>query len=80
MKGNKIGRIIRSIRLSKGITATFMAKRLGYKSVSSYTRLEKEESTISVEQAKMIADLLSVDLNDFFYEEKLRVSQKTDSA
>jgi transcriptional regulator with XRE-family HTH domain len=80
MRGNKIGRVIRSIRLSKGITATFMANRLGYKSVSSYTRLEKGESTISVEQAKMIADLLSVNLNDFFYEEKLRESHKIDSA
>jgi len=68
----EVGKAIRNIRKSRGITATFMAKKLGYKSVSSYTRLEKGEATITLEQAKRIADLLMVDLNEFFCDQNLR--------
>jgi transcriptional regulator with XRE-family HTH domain len=60
------GKTIKRIRLSKGVTATFMAKQLGYKAVSSYIRLENGESPITLENAKLIADLLSVDMNIFF--------------
>lgn len=66
MDKKQVGAVIRSIRTSKGITATFMAKQLGYKAVSSYIRLEKGESPVTLEQAKKIADLLMVDVNDFF--------------
>lgn len=71
-----IGRNIRTIRKGKGITATFMAKELGYKSVSSYLRLESGESEITLEKAKRIADLLMVDINDFFCDKNLRESRK----
>jgi len=60
------GQVIREIRKSKGITATFMAKKLGYKAVSSYFRLENGESAITLEKAKQIADLLNVDVSNFF--------------
>ncbi|MGG3625494.1 helix-turn-helix transcriptional regulator [Bacillus gobiensis] len=69
------GEIIESIRVSKGITATYMAKKLGYKSVSSYRRLENGESAITLDKAKVIADVLSVNLNDFF-NHKLRITRK----
>lgn len=62
----EIGEAIRSIRLSKGITATYVAKKLGYKSVSSYTRIEKGETDVTLERAKQIADILHCDVNDFF--------------
>lgn len=70
---NKYGLAIRNIRISKGITATFMAKKLGYKSVSSYLRLEKGQSSITLDKAKIIADILNVSVSDFF-KENLRVS------
>jgi len=74
MEVNKlgVGKAIRRIRKSKGITATFMAKKLGYKSVSSYTRLETGDTNITLEQAKRIADLLMVDINEFFCDKNLR--------
>lgn len=68
----KVGLVIRCIRISKGISATFMARKMGYKAVSSYTRLEKENSNVTLEQAKKIADLLNVNVNEFFDEDKLR--------
>ncbi|WP_187445017.1 helix-turn-helix domain-containing protein [Rossellomorea vietnamensis] len=76
----ELGKKIRSLREARGITATFIAKKLGYKYVSSYTRLENGDSNISLEQAKKIADILNVDINDFFYKENLRESHKEDSA
>lgn len=77
MDMKKIGEIIKTIRISKGITATFMAKQLRYKAVSSYIRLEKGESPITLEQAKIIADLLHVNLYEFFNEKNLRESHIT---
>jgi transcriptional regulator with XRE-family HTH domain len=76
MRNQDLATVIRTIRKSKGITATFISNKLGYKAVSSYTRLENGESTISLEIAKKIADLLSVDLNVFF-DENMRDSHKT---
>jgi putative transcriptional regulator len=73
MGNQDLAKAIRTLRKSKGITATFISNKLGYKAVSSYTRLENGESTISLETAKKIADLLSVDLNIFF-DENLRDS------
>lgn len=65
---------IRSIRKAKGITATFMARELGYKSVSSYLRLEQGNTAVTLYKGKKIADLLMVDINDFFYKQNLRES------
>jgi putative transcriptional regulator len=76
MDGNLVGITIRAIRVSKGITATFMARKLGYKAVSSYIRLEKGGSQITLEQAKKIADLLAVDVNEFFNTQNLREMRK----
>lgn len=67
-----VGPIIRCLRKSKGISATFMANKLGFKAVSSYTRLERENSNVTLEQAKKIADLLHVDVNEFFNIKNLR--------
>lgn len=80
MNNKDIGNAIRLIRKSKGITATFISHQLGYKSVSSYTRLENGESTISLATAKRIAELLSVDIDSFFYKEKLRESHNMNTA
>jgi transcriptional regulator with XRE-family HTH domain len=79
MSNQDIGKVIRELRKSKGITATFIASQLGYKYASSYTRLENGESTISLETAKKIADLLSVDVTAFFYKEKLRETHNDQS-
>lgn len=67
---NNIGHVIRTIRKSKGITATFMAKELGYKAVSSYIRLENGESKVTLVQGKKISEILNMDINDFFKRSK----------
>jgi putative transcriptional regulator len=80
MRNQDLATVIRTIRKSKGITATFISNKLGYKAVSSYTRLENGESTISLETAKKIADLLSVDLNVFFDEKLCESHNSIESA
>lgn len=79
MKNNNPGQVIRFLRKSKGITATHMANSLGYKAVSSYMRLETGESTITLEKAKIIADILQVDIN-YFFDKKLRITRNFHSA
>lgn len=76
MQKQLVGKVIKDIRKSKGITATFMAKQLGYKAVSSYSRIENGETDLTLEQAKKIADLLMVDVTDFF-NQKLRDMHNT---
>ncbi len=78
MTSQEIGRVIKAIRNSKGITATFMAKNLGYKSVSSYLRLENGESSITLEKAKEIADIFNVSVTDFF-NKNLRETRKSNA-
>ena len=75
-----IAQKIKELRLSKGITATFMAKQLGFKAVSSYSRIEKGETVVTLEQAKTIADLLMVDVNDFFTQKLRDTHNNTNSA
>lgn len=79
MANKTSGQIIKEIRMHKGVTATHMAKTLGYRAVSSYLRLENGESTISLEKAKTIADILNVDINDFF-NQNLRITRNIKSA
>lgn len=77
MEKIEVGEIVRSIRKSRGITATFMAKELGYKSVSGYSRLEAGESPITLEQAKKISDLLMVNIEELLNAQNLRESRKS---
>ncbi|MGO4890333.1 helix-turn-helix transcriptional regulator [Anaerobacillus sp. MEB173] len=62
---------LRDTRISKGVSQTFMAKQLGYKSVSGYANIEMGRNKLSIDKAKEIADLLCVDVNELFFEEKL---------
>lgn len=76
---------LEQIRKSKGITQTFLAKKLGFKSVSSYSMIEKGEHRLDVVHAKVIADVFGVDIEDLLENEKkfendLDIKSKSDSA
>nr|WP_304941447.1 helix-turn-helix transcriptional regulator [Clostridium butyricum] len=45
-----------------------MAKILGYKHKSGYSKLELGERKISIEQAKLISDFFSMSIEDIFFE------------
>ena len=77
MKTINVGARIKEIRESKGITQTFMARKMGYKAVSSYARIEDGTTNITLEQALKISELLGVSINDFLFEENLRETRIT---
>lgn len=62
---------LREARKSKGLSMTYMARKLGYKSVSGYANIEYGTTKVSLENAVKIAKLLDVSLDELFFEEKL---------
>ncbi|MEK4030745.1 helix-turn-helix transcriptional regulator [Pseudobacillus sp. FSL P4-0506] len=62
---------LRQTRLSQGKSQTFMAKKLGYKFPSGYANIEMGRTKPSLEKAKLIADVLGVDVEELFFEQKL---------
>lgn len=75
---------LRKRRLEKGVTQTYIAKKLGYKTSSGYANIEMGRNKPSLENALIIADILDSDVEEIFFEEKLHVKnnkgQKTTSA
>jgi putative transcriptional regulator len=55
---------IRVLRKSKGITQKFMADQLGYKYSSGYSHIEMGRKQVSLEQAKVIARVLNVSIDE----------------
>ncbi|MDI2588091.1 helix-turn-helix transcriptional regulator [Psychrobacillus sp. NEAU-3TGS] len=62
---------LRNARKSKGVSMTYMAKKLGYKSVSGYANIEYGITKPSLENAVKISEMLDVSLDELFFEEKL---------
>lgn len=65
---------LRNARKEKGISMTFMAEKLGYKSASGYANIESGHTkNLSLQAAKQIAEILDVDMDELFFKEKLHV-------
>ncbi|WP_103110664.1 helix-turn-helix domain-containing protein [Brevibacillus reuszeri] len=62
-----LGEKIKSIRIEKGITARFVAKKVGI-SPSTLCKYEKNSRAIRAELLPAFADALGVDLKVFFEE------------
>ncbi|MFF2174935.1 helix-turn-helix transcriptional regulator [Lysinibacillus sp. NPDC058147] len=67
---------LRDARKSKGLSMTYMARKLGYKSVSGYANIEYGTTKASLENAVKIANLLDMSLDELFFEDKLHISSK----
>lgn len=61
----KLGSLIREIRKSKGVTATFLANKL-HVSTSTVWKIEHDMVRIKFDDVVLIADLLGVDVQIFF--------------
>ncbi|WP_307894019.1 helix-turn-helix transcriptional regulator [Bacillus swezeyi] len=71
---------LRAERISQGKTQTYMAKKLGYKYASGYANIEMGRTKPSLVIAKQISEILNVDVNDLFFEQKLHVKSKKTTA
>ncbi|EIJ8085146.1 helix-turn-helix transcriptional regulator [Listeria monocytogenes] len=58
---------IRDLRLERGITQAFIARRMGYKYTSGYSNIEKGTVRLSHKNAVILSEVLMCDLS-FFYE------------
>jgi transcriptional regulator with XRE-family HTH domain len=63
-----VGQQIRKIRQAKDLTQDNLAFELGI-TKSAYSKIEREESNISIKRLEQIAKVLEVDIVDFFKEE-----------
>lgn len=63
---------LREIRKSRGVTQTFIANQLGYKSVSGYNNIELGRVRPSLDHAKIISDIFGLTIEEVFFEEKLQ--------
>ncbi|MCJ7987850.1 helix-turn-helix domain-containing protein [Priestia sp. OVL9] len=59
---------LKQARKAKGLSQTFMAKKLGYTYPSGYANIETGRNKLSLENAKKIADILQMDVNELFLE------------
>ena len=66
---------MRQIRIDKGISQAYMARKLGFESSQRYANIEYGTNRLTAEVAKKAADILEVDMNVFF-DQKLNVMNK----
>ncbi|UBQ47584.1 helix-turn-helix transcriptional regulator [Bacillus velezensis] len=71
---------LRATRISQGKTQTFMAKKLGYRSVSGYANIEMGRTKPSLEKAHQISKLLNKDVAELFFDQKLHETSKEHTA
>jgi len=67
---------LKQARKAKGLSQTFMAKNLGYTYPSGYANIETGRNKLSLENAKKIADILQMDVNELFFGEELHETGK----
>ncbi|MBM5604526.1 XRE family transcriptional regulator [Listeria seeligeri] len=59
---------IRSLRLERGITQAFIARKMGYKSTSGYSNIEKGKVRLSYKNAMILSQVLMCNITDFYQE------------
>ncbi|SDD84678.1 helix-turn-helix domain-containing protein [Riemerella columbipharyngis] len=70
---NSVGFNIRKIREKRGFSQDYVAQELNI-SQASYARLENENTKITVDRLYKIAEILEVDISDFFNGSKLKIN------
>ncbi|WP_042353762.1 MULTISPECIES: helix-turn-helix transcriptional regulator [Bacillaceae] len=58
---------LRQYRMRKGVSQTHVAKLLGYRSPSGYANIESGKTSLTLETALKIADILNEKVEDLFF-------------
>ncbi|PGV55923.1 transcriptional regulator [Bacillus cereus] len=58
---------LKQLRVSKGISQTFVSKKLGFKYSSGYSNIENGIRKPSLETAKKIADIFNKTIEEIFF-------------
>ncbi|MFC4323670.1 helix-turn-helix domain-containing protein [Litchfieldia salsa] len=67
----KIGEQIKAIRNNKGLTQSFVAKQLGYKSPSMLSEIESGKKGLDANKVPLVAKILGVEIEELFFEENI---------
>ncbi|MDG0791964.1 helix-turn-helix domain-containing protein [Cohnella ginsengisoli] len=67
---------LRQLRLQKGVSQSFISKKLGYAHPSGYANIEMGRNGLSLKNAVIIAEILGVDVAELSSDEKLHNSNK----
>ncbi|QSX20034.1 helix-turn-helix domain-containing protein [Priestia megaterium] len=70
-----LGARIKQLRIKKRMTQDTFAKRIGYKHASIISEIESGKKSISTDKLPIVANVLEVDINALFFEEKVLVSR-----
>lgn len=62
---------LRKIRQSKKIKASEMAKKIGLKTEGAYYKKESGRVPFTLEEGKIIANMLDMSIDDIFFEKQL---------
>ncbi|EAC2922511.1 XRE family transcriptional regulator [Listeria monocytogenes] len=57
---------IRAMRLERGISQAFIARKMGYKYTSGYSNIEKGSVRLSYKNAIILSEILMCDLESFY--------------
>jgi len=71
-----VGQRIRKIREARDFTQDNLAFELGI-TKSAYSKIEREQSNVSVKRLEQIAKVLEVDIADFFKEQNVEETQNS---
>lgn len=55
---------LRKLRLEKGVSQTYISRKLGFKYPSGYSNIEQGRNKLSYDHAVIIADILNVDVSE----------------
>lgn len=69
---------LREKRLAKGITQTFIAKKLGFTSASGYNNIEMGRNKPSIQHAKIISEILGESIEEIFFGVELHEECKSE--
>lgn len=62
-----LGKNIKKIRETRGLTQAFVSKELGYKSPSMLSEIESGKKGLDAEKIPLLANILSVSVNQIFF-------------
>jgi transcriptional regulator with XRE-family HTH domain len=66
-----LGSRIKQLRLKKGMTQDAFARKIGYRHAGIISEIESGKKKLSSDKLPIVANVLGVDINALFFEEKV---------
>jgi len=70
-----LGSRIKQLRLKQGMTQETFAKKIGYRHAAIISEIESGKKKLSSDKLPIVANVLDVDINSLFFEEKVLITR-----